>query len=197
MAYFFKASRARWGTSTIVGLRRADGTLAEGPAMLAVAESYYAELFSWWACDPVAEAYLPDCVSARLGGEEAQSMEADMTLEEVWEALLPLRDCRAPGHDGLPKEFYATFWHLLGPDLLEVYKALLERGALSASMRKGVLVLLHKGGDRTELGNWWPLTLLTTDCKVLAKLATARLRWVMGGLVSKDQTCGVPGRSCS
>ncbi|KAJ8400185.1 hypothetical protein AAFF_G00398790 [Aldrovandia affinis] len=42
-AYFFKAS-------TIAGLRRADGTLAEGLAMLAVAESYYAELFSRQAC---------------------------------------------------------------------------------------------------------------------------------------------------
>ncbi|KAJ8397772.1 hypothetical protein AAFF_G00434610 [Aldrovandia affinis] len=49
-------------------------------------------------------------------------------------------------------------------------------------MQKGVLVLLHKGGDRAELGNWRPLTLLTTDYKVLAKVATARLRRVMGGL---------------
>ncbi|KAJ8385192.1 hypothetical protein AAFF_G00191640 [Aldrovandia affinis] len=126
-AYFFKASWARWDASAIVGLRRADGTLAEGPAMLAVAEAYYAELFSRQACDPAAEAYLLDCVSACLGGEEARSMEADVTLEEVREALLSLRDSRAPGHDRLPKEFYAAFWHLLRPDLLEVYRALLER----------------------------------------------------------------------
>ncbi|KAJ8402876.1 hypothetical protein AAFF_G00361900 [Aldrovandia affinis] len=196
-AYFFQAARARRGASAIAGLRRVDGTLAEGQAMLAVAESYYAELFSRRACDPAAEARLLACVSARLGAEEAQAMEADVTLEEVREALMGLRDGRAPGHDGLPKEFYVAFWHLLGPDLLEVYRTLLKGGALSASMQKGVLVLLHKGGDRAELGNWWPLTLLTTDYKVLAKVATARLRRVMGGLVSQDQTCGVPGRSCS
>ncbi|KAJ8405607.1 hypothetical protein AAFF_G00315870 [Aldrovandia affinis] len=165
--------------------------------MLAVAESYYSELFSRRACDPAAEAYLLDCISARLGGEEAWSMEADVTLEEVREALLSLRDGRAPGHDGIPKEFYAVFWHLLGPDLLEVYRALLERGALLASMRKGVFVLLYKGGDRTELGNWRPFTLLTTNCKVLAKVATTRVWRVMSGLVSHDQTCGVPGSSCS
>ncbi|KAJ8358306.1 hypothetical protein AAFF_G00014690 [Aldrovandia affinis] len=41
--------------------------------MLAVAEAYYAELFSRRACDPVAEAALLDCVSARLGAR-AQSM---------------------------------------------------------------------------------------------------------------------------
>ncbi|KAJ8391034.1 hypothetical protein AAFF_G00096550 [Aldrovandia affinis] len=196
-AYFFQAARARRGASAIAGLRRVDGTLAEGQAMLAVAESCHAELFSRRACDPAAEARLLACVSARLGAEEAQAMEADVTLEEVREALMGLRDGRAPGHDGLPKECYVAFWHLLGPDLLEVYRTLLKGGALSASMQKGVLVLLHKGGDRAELGNWRPLTLLTTDYKVLAKVATARLRRVMGGLVSQDQTCGVPGRSCS
>ncbi|KAJ8377904.1 hypothetical protein AAFF_G00250550 [Aldrovandia affinis] len=83
-AFFFQAARARRGASAIAGLRRRDGTLAEGPAMLAVAESYYAELFSRRACDPAAEARLLDCVSARLGAEEAQAMEADVTLEEVW-----------------------------------------------------------------------------------------------------------------
>ncbi|KAJ8378707.1 hypothetical protein AAFF_G00236850 [Aldrovandia affinis] len=45
-AYFFKASRAHRDASAITGLRRADGTLTEGLAMLAVAEAYYAELFS-------------------------------------------------------------------------------------------------------------------------------------------------------
>ncbi|KAJ8383480.1 hypothetical protein AAFF_G00219970 [Aldrovandia affinis] len=123
-AYFFQASRARRGASAIAGLRRADGTLVEGLVMLAVAESYYAKLFSRRAC----EAYLLHCISARLGGEEVQSMEADVTLEEVRQALLSLR---------LPKEFYAIFWNLLGPDLLEVYRALLER-ASSYSCTKGV-----------------------------------------------------------
>ncbi|KAJ8361718.1 hypothetical protein AAFF_G00429600 [Aldrovandia affinis] len=81
-AYFFQAARVRRGASVIAGLRRGDGTLAEGPAMLTVAESYYAELFRRRACDPAAEARLLDCVSARLGSEEAQAMEADVTLEE-------------------------------------------------------------------------------------------------------------------
>ncbi|KAJ8361844.1 hypothetical protein AAFF_G00417310 [Aldrovandia affinis] len=81
-AYFFQAARARRGASAFEGLKRPDGTVAEGSAMLAVAEAYYAELFSRRACDPVVEAALLDCVSARLESEEAQSMEADVTLEE-------------------------------------------------------------------------------------------------------------------
>ncbi|KAJ8388857.1 hypothetical protein AAFF_G00126130 [Aldrovandia affinis] len=78
MAYFFKASRVRWGAPRLKGRR------------CWLWQSYYTELFSGWACDPAAEAYLLDCVSARLGGEEAWSMEAGVTLEEVREALLSL-----------------------------------------------------------------------------------------------------------
>ncbi|KAJ8399594.1 hypothetical protein AAFF_G00410050 [Aldrovandia affinis] len=63
---------------------RADGTLAERPAMLAVAEAYYAELFSRRACDPAAEVYLLDCVSARLGGEEAWSMVRPSEVDYGW-----------------------------------------------------------------------------------------------------------------
>ncbi|KAJ8362427.1 hypothetical protein AAFF_G00374170 [Aldrovandia affinis] len=58
----------------------------------AKAQSYYAKLFSRRACDPAAEARLLDCVSARLGSEEAQAMEADVTLEEVRRAVFSTVD---------------------------------------------------------------------------------------------------------
>ena len=80
---------------------------------------------------------------------------------------------------------------------MEVYRAILERGALSPSMKKGTVVLLFKVGDRCELKNWCPLTLLNADYKVLAKVATERLKIVIGSVVSPDQVCGVPGRSIS
>ncbi|KAJ8361720.1 hypothetical protein AAFF_G00429620 [Aldrovandia affinis] len=51
-SYFFQAARARRSAPAFVGLKRPDGTVAEGSAMLAVAEAYYAELFSRRACDP-------------------------------------------------------------------------------------------------------------------------------------------------
>ncbi|KAJ8355136.1 hypothetical protein AAFF_G00091360 [Aldrovandia affinis] len=99
-AYFFQAARARRSAPAFVGLKRADGTVAEGSAMLAVAEAYYAELFSRRACDPVVEAALLDCVSARLESEEAQSMEADVSLEEVRRRCCPYGTAGRPGTMG-------------------------------------------------------------------------------------------------
>ncbi len=57
------------------------------------------------------------------------------------------------------------------------------------------MALLHKKGPKEELSNWRPITLLTSDYKVLAKVITERLKKVIGVVVQPDQTCGVPGRS--
>lgn len=196
-AYFFQAARARKKASTIVGLRGEAGLETNMQNMLDLAGNFYSDLFSRRECDSAVQEELLDCVAAQLGEQEVQVLEARLTLTEVTAALSSMKDGRSPGHDGLPREFYHAFWDLIGPDLVEVFQALLEGGALSASMRKGVVTLLFKAGDRAELKNWRPITLLTVDYKLLAKVATVRLRQVIGGLVSCDQTCGVPGRSCS
>ncbi|KAJ8335403.1 hypothetical protein SKAU_G00387450 [Synaphobranchus kaupii] len=79
-----------------------------------------------------------------------------------------------------------TSWALISWRCMQLFW---RGGALSASMRKGIQALLFKGGDRAELKNWCPLTLLTADYKVLAKVATLRLKQVMSGLVSEDLAC--------
>ena len=196
-SHFFQAGRARRDASAISGLRGEAGLVTGLPEMLGVAEAFYGSLFSRRECDPEVQEALLGCVAGRLGQEEVRALEAGLSLDEVTRALRSMRQGRSPGHDGLPCDFYSAFWDLMGPDLLEVYQSLLEGGGLSASMRKGVLALLYKKGDRADLQNWRPLTLLTADYKVLAKAATLRLKQVIGGLVSPDQTCGVTGRSCS
>ncbi|KAJ8365005.1 hypothetical protein SKAU_G00138360 [Synaphobranchus kaupii] len=145
-AYFFQALRARRNASSISGLRGGDGLVLEIKPMLAVAESFYSELFSARRCDPGAQEVCLKAITARLGVNEAGSLESPLSLEEMGVALGKMRDGRAAGHDGLPKEFFVTFWDLLGPDLLEVCSVVLERGVLPPSMRKGVVVLLFKHG---------------------------------------------------
>lgn len=64
-------------------------------------------------------------------------------------------------------------------------------------MRMGCITLLYKKGERSDLSNWRPITLLNVDYKILAKAITLRLRGVMASVVHPDQTCGVQGRTCA
>ena len=40
---------------------------------------------------------------------------------------------KAPGYDGLPMEFYVTFWHVLGVDLVRVFNSSYSSRLLSSS----------------------------------------------------------------
>jgi hypothetical protein len=66
---------------------------------------------------------------------------------------------------------------------------------LSTSQYKGVLTLLHKGGEREDIQNWRPLTLLNCDYKIISKLLAERLKNVLTKLIHPDQKGFVKGRN--
>lgn len=53
-----------------------------------------------------------------------------------------------------------------------------------------------KKGEKSFLANWWPITVLGADLKILSKTITRHLTGVIGSVDMADQTCGVPGLSC-
>ena len=124
-------------------------------------------------------------------------MDSVVSLDEYSEALRSLQPGKSPGSDGLPTEFYKCFWDVLGSDLAEVLEECFSTSLLPFSVRTGHIRLLHKQGDRTNLRNWKPITLLSTDYKILAKVLARRLSVVVDTVVGSDQTCSIPGRCIS
>ncbi len=67
--------------------------------------------------------------------------------------------------------------------------AIMQAGSCCTSQYMGLLVLLYKEGDRENLSNWRPLTLLNTDYKLIERVVAQRLKAVFPNLVNSDQ-CG-------
>ena len=101
----------------------------------------------------------------------------------------------SPGSDGLPVEFYLTFWDVLAEPLLSVLNEALAAGSLTASQRESLVRLIYKKDDKRLPKNWRPISLLNTDYKLASKVMTGRLKTVMDSIVHEDQTCGVFGRT--
>ncbi|KAL5017683.1 hypothetical protein ScPMuIL_005234, partial [Solemya velum] len=92
-------------------------------------------------------------------------------------------------------EFYKKFWPQLCPILLEIYEEVFKSGILTNSMKRGVITLIYKNkGDRRNLKNWRPISLLNVDYKIIAKVLANRLKYVLQYIISQDQTCCVQGR---
>jgi len=84
-----------------------------------------------------------------LSHELRQSGEGAISLEECTEVLNSFPLNKVPGNDGLPVEFYKTFW------------VSIERGELSTSQKQAVITLIEKKKDldRCDLKNWRPISL--------------------------------------
>ena len=96
---------------------------------------------------------------------------------------------KTPGDDGFTKEFYETFFDLIGPALLDSLNAGFECGTLSISQRRGVISLIPKDENNLmTLSNWRPITLLNVDYKILAKIIANRIKPVLPKLIHPDQT---------
>lgn len=119
-------------------------------------------------------------------------MEADL-ITDLTKALFSMEN-KTPGLDGLPKEIYVTSWDQVQVPMLNMYKESLQKGTLPLSMRTGVISLLFKKGNKSDLKNWRPLSLLGVDTKILSKVPFFRLQKVINQLIAKEQTCVIPGR---
>ncbi len=110
---------------------------------------------------------VPEEANAKISGALSEA--------ELYKALQGMESGKAPGIDGLPVEWYKTFWAELKEDLLEVLNESLAEGRLPLSCRRAVLTLLPKKGDLTDIKCWRPVSLLCSDYKLLSKALTNRL----------------------
>ena len=68
---------------------------------------------------------------------------------------------------------------------------------LSSTQHCGVITLLFKKGDRMQMKNWCPITLLCVDYKTVTKAIANRLLSVLPSVIHPDQVCGITGRNIS
>ena len=141
-----------------------------------------------------AQHHLLSNVSTRLPDGDRDSCECLLTAEEVHTALKGMDHKKSPGSDGLPMEFYSTFWGILCQDLVEVLNSSLVSGSLPTSLRCAFISLVFKKVDRLEHKNWRPINLLNVDYKLCTRSLAGRILSVLHHVIASDQTCSVRGR---
>ena len=96
---------------------------------------------------------------------------------------------KSPGLDGLPIEFYKTFWPDIKDYFMNSVKLAKNKSELSLSQRQGIISLLPKKGKNSLLlKNWRPLSLLNQDYKIIAKVIATRIKKVLPKIIHRDQT---------
>ena len=117
-----------------------------------------------------------------------------MTKLEIENAIKLLKIDKSPGEDGIIAEFYKEFWYLIQTELTEIILEAFADKTLSDSQYFGMISLLYKNGEREDIKNWRPITLLNADYKICSKILAERLKPVLPKIIGTDQNGFVQGR---
>ena len=155
--------------------------------------------------DPQAQQLMLGAIDATLdaAGQAAcmgPAVDCRLMVECVKTALAGAPCGKQPGCDGLPYEFYSTFWPQLGPHMVAAFNHLFlsaaAEPALAATSRSGIITLIFKGDDKPhdDPDSYRPITLLNTDVKLVAKVLAMRMGPPLDSVLDATQTAFVPGR---
>ena len=117
-----------------------------------------------------------------------------ITVEEIYTILLKKKNNKAPGDDGLPYEFYKTFWQHLGPTMARVYNENLNKKKITQSQGHALVRLIPKKRGEKAITDYRPIALLNTDYKLIASVLTQRLGATFPKTIGHHQRGGIAGR---
>lgn len=123
-----------------------------------------------------------------------QSLEGPITHGELTKALFAMANGKSPGPDGVITELYKALWHIIGSDYHQMIQEAIQNKQFHKGVTEGLIALLHKGGGRSTLNNWRPITLLNVAYKIFAKALQLRLQPVLAEVISQDQSAFLPMR---
>ena len=103
--------------------------------------------------------------------EERLSCEGQITTDQCVKTLDTFENGKTPGNDGIPVEFYKSFWGSVGELMTEVFNYSFESGQMSSSQEEAIITLIDKKiRDRMYLENWRPIFLLNVILNLPRKL---------------------------
>ena len=125
-----------------------------------------------------------------------ETLEGELTMDELTRALNNSKNNKSPGPDGYPVEFYKHFWDKLGPFLLRALNENFEHKSFSASQSQGVITCIPKGDkDRKLLKNWRPISLLNSSYKLASTCIANRIKPILPLIIKTQQKGFIQGRN--
>ena len=117
------------------------------------------------------------------------ALEGEISEKECKIAIKSMKLNKSLGSNGIPVEFYVTFWSEIKSLVIDSKNSAYQKRELSITQKRGILNLIFKRNDKTLMSNWRPITLL----KVLAHILANRLKKVIPRLVHIDQSGYIKG----
>ena len=191
--YFFALEKKNYVNKTMFAVKLNDGTVCRSQSKILEEQAkFYKQLYSR---DHDIHFDIRNETNVKLNKIQKISLDEDITIQEILDSMNNMKLGKVPGCDGLTLEFYKYFFDDLKVALYEMYMEILSTGTMTNSMRRGLMSLLPKRNKNIlEISGYRPLTLLSNDYKILAKLFANRMKKVLPDIKGNQQSGFMAGR---
>ncbi|CAG4943569.1 unnamed protein product [Colias eurytheme] len=130
--------------------------------ILGIATSYYKQIYEY--------------TEARDISELKETSNVPYILQtEVIKAIDSQKRDKAPGPDGINNEILKECKNFITPILTDMFNEILNTETIPRQWTESNIILLYKKGDKHEIGNYRPISLMSNIYKVFAKIILNRI----------------------
>ena len=128
----------------------------------------------------------------------AEALNGEIEMVEVQNSVISLSNGKAPGSDGIVSEILKKGRLSMIRCLHSLCSLMFRQGKVPLDWLRGVIVPIHKDGNKKEPLNYRPITLLSIAGKVYTGILQARLmKWCeTNNIIVAEQGGFRPGRGC-
>lgn len=94
---------------------------------------------------------------------------------EVGKILMNLKSDSAPGWDKVSTRFLKHVGREIVPILTHLINLCFAKGVFPTPLKQSIIIPVHKGGDRDEVNNYRPISILPAISKIMEKIFNDRL----------------------
>ena len=134
---------------------------------------------------------------SRLSEEWRNTLDGPLISDELTRAIIKGNTKKASGRDGIGLSLFQDTWNTLKDDWLDLFSQMFVPGNLTEQQKRGVVMCIPKTTRPTQPSDYRPITLLSTDYKILASIVANRIRPTLEDLLPPSQFLADPEKPSS
>lgn len=155
----------QWIPNMKVKNKKGDKLTTNRSSIAKIATEFYKRLYSN-ECEPIG------MVSENITDEE----EVPCILEtETIRAINTQKNDKAPGDDNITNYTLKESLSVTSKHLTQLFNEILDTEQIPKQWTKSTIVLLHKKGDKNEINNYRPISLMSNLYKIFSKILLGRI----------------------
>ena len=104
-----------------------------------------------------------------------ENLDAPITYDEVCKAIKSLKSRKSAGEDKLLNEYFSEASDILAGYITDIFNKVLDSGVFPEAWTKGIIVPIHKKGDKNDCKNYRGITLLSNFGKLFTSVLNKRI----------------------